>query len=194
MATESELPELGSLAQSVRTKQLKTARVILFAVGLLTIAVNGYFFTTIEDAVDELIQKELAAAGMAGMVVDQQALAEVRDGLIRTNKLVTGGAIAVGVLYILFGVFIYRLPVPITITSLVLYIGTIAFFGYWNPMTLWQGWLVKILIIVGLFKAIQAAIAHENEKKQGFADSREQEASAFGAPPQGELGALPLSD
>ena len=57
-------------------------------------------------------------------------------------------------------------PVPCTITGLVLYLGANAAFGLMDPTSLARGLIVKIVIIVALFKAVQAAIAYQKEEQQ----------------------------
>ncbi len=54
-------------------------------------------------------------------------------------------------------------PVPATVLGLVLYVGCAAVFGYLDPTTLAMGWLVKIIIVVALAKAIQSAVAYQRE-------------------------------
>jgi uncharacterized membrane protein (DUF485 family) len=81
-----------------------------------------------------------------------------------------------GAVFILFGVIIHKFPVPITITSLVLYIGAIAIFAYIQIANsgkgadqaaiiaaLSEGIIFKIIIIVSFIKAIQAAISYQRE-------------------------------
>ena len=60
-----------------------------------------------------------------------------------------------------FGLIIKQFPVPITITSLVLYILAIVVFGLLDPATLIQGIVLKIILIFGLFRAIKAARAFQ---------------------------------
>ena len=76
-----------------------------------------------------------------------------------------GALIGLGVLYIVMGMFVKQYPVPLTIAALVLYIGSAAVFAILDPATLASGIIVKILIIVGLAKAVQAALAYERERK-----------------------------
>lgn len=64
----------------------------------------------------------------------------------------------------IFGIIIKRFPVPVTITSLVLYIGAIAVSGLYDPATLAQGVIIKIIVIIALAKAIQTAIAYEKDR------------------------------
>jgi hypothetical protein len=79
---------LGSLAQSARTKQLKTARGILYFVGILTVVVNVAFVIFAEQVVNSQIDKELAGIDVQNMVVDQEALAKIRDQAVRSTQLV----------------------------------------------------------------------------------------------------------
>jgi hypothetical protein len=61
-------------------------------------------------------------------------------------------------------------------------------------MSLARGWLFKILIVAGLFKAIQAAIAFENERKHVLAESDEPAGVVPEGPAEENLGAAPVHD
>jgi hypothetical protein len=158
---------LGSLAQSARNKELKTARGILFAIGVLTIAVGGIAASMARSLVDKEIENALADLRAQGMVADEAAVEEARTAGVRTLVTANLVAVALGVLFIIFGIFVYQKPVPITIAALVIYIGSAAAFGALDPSTLGKGLIIKILIVVALFKAVQAAIASEKEKADG---------------------------
>ena len=105
--------ELGSLAQSARGNQLKSARWIMIFVGVLTIAINGFAFATTDGTLD----REVAELQAQGYEIDKAELAN----LSFSNKLLTGGFAATGVLFILLGILVYQFPVPCTVTGLVLY-------------------------------------------------------------------------
>lgn len=157
---------LGNLAQAARTKQLKTARGVLYFVGILTLLVNVGFCVFAENLVDAQIDQELAGLRSEGVEIDQAALAEFRAGAIRGIRIANGIGAVLGVVFIACGALVYKYPVPATILSLVLYIGSAAAFGALDPSTLARGWFIKIIIVVALFKAVQAALAYENERKQ----------------------------
>lgn len=161
----SDSPDLGSLSQAARGKQLRTARGILLFIGVLTVVANGIFFAIAESQVDKALDEEVQQARRQGMMVDQVKLKEIRADAIRFVKLLQGVGIALGVVFIIFGFLVYSYPVPITITSLILYIGAGAVFGAIDPGTLLQGIIIKIIIIVALAKSIQAALAYERERQ-----------------------------
>lgn len=161
---ENAFGGLGSLAQSARKKELKSARWILIVIGILTIVVNVGFVASARSIVDKEIDAELQSIRLQGMVVDEAEVERVRESSLRSVVVANGIAIGIGVLYILFGILVYRWPAPITIASLVIYIGSAAAYGVIDPTTLSRGWIVKIFIVAGLFKAVQAAIASEKEK------------------------------
>jgi hypothetical protein len=74
--------------------------------------------------------------------------------------------VLIGIVFIVCGALVYTYPVPATITSLVLYVGAAAVYAVIDPSTLARGWIIKLLIVIGLFKAVQAALAYESERKQ----------------------------
>src|SRR5262249_30341079 len=149
---------LGSLAQSARTNQLRSARGILYAVGILTVLVNLVFVVFAKSIVDSQFETELKELRGRGVMIDQGKLEEIRATAIRSTQLVNGIGVLMGAVFIACAVMVYTYPVPTTITSLVLYIGAAALFGVIDPTTLARGWIMKVLVIVGLFKAVQAAI------------------------------------
>lgn len=161
-ASEPTLKPLGSLARSAQLKQLNTARWILFFLGVIFIGVHAYELANLETLVDEQIQKEIANLG-PGMVADPAEVPKVRENMIGIARLLDGGMIGLGVLFIVFGLVIKKYPVPVTVLSLVLYMAVIAILALINWMTLFQGILLKVIFIVGLIKAMQAAFAYQKE-------------------------------
>jgi hypothetical protein len=153
---------MGNLAQSARHGELKSARSIMLVVGVITVALNGFFFFMAESNVKEELDKEVAKLP-SGTRVDQAKYAEVRDRAIAVTRMINAGGVVLGAAFLGCAAFVYRQPVPATITSLVLYLGGNAIFGFLEPATLTAGIIVKGLIVVGLFKAVQTAIAYQKE-------------------------------
>jgi hypothetical protein len=151
------------LAQKARGKQLNQARWILIVVGGLTIVLNGVLMLMLRDQIRNEMKQEIAKLG-PGAFVDQAQVREAEDHAYRMGLLVTGAAVLLGIVFVICGIIIKMFPVPVTITSLVLYILAILGFGALDPTTLVAGLLIKIIVIVALVKAIQAALAYERER------------------------------
>jgi len=147
--------ELGSLAQSARGNQLKSARWILIFVGVLTTAINGFMFVSN----DARLEKEAAELRSQGYEIDEAELANLSS----TTKVTSVSFAALGILFILLGILVYQFPVPCTVAGLVLYIAAAGLSALIDPMTLAQGLIVKILIVAGLFKSVKSAFAYTNE-------------------------------
>ncbi len=156
---------LGSLAQSARQSSLKQARGILIAIGVLSLLGNAVLFALSEKMVKDEIAAEKAKAG-PGVQFDQAKLQEIEEQAIRINQLVAGFGALLGVIFIVLGVAVYRAPVACTVTGLVLYLAGNAIFGVLDPVTLAKGLIIKIIIIVCLVKAVQAAMAYEREARE----------------------------
>ncbi len=156
--------ELGSLAQSARRTSLKQARIILIIIGVFTLGLNLVLFFNAENEVRQALEQEKQKAG-PGVVFDPIKLKEAEEQILNVVKLVYGGTAALGVVFIVLGIAVYAAPVPCTVTGLVLYVAGIAVFAVIDPTNLVRGLIVKILIIVGLVKAVQAAVAYERERK-----------------------------
>ena len=153
---------LGNLAQSARGKELKSARVIMFFIGALSIVVNLVFFSSAEQDVQKEIDKEVAKLG-PGFVVDQEKVATVKKQAVGTAHLINGGAVVLGMVFVACGLLVQTYPVPATIAALALYLAGMAIFGLLNPASLASGIIVKAFVVIGLFKAVQAAIAYQKE-------------------------------
>ena len=76
--------------------------------------------------------------------------------------MIYGLPVVLGLLFVIFGLIVKQFPVPITITSLVLYILATAAFGLLEPATLLQGFIIKIIIIFALIRSIKAARAYRD--------------------------------
>ncbi|MBN1395338.1 MAG: hypothetical protein JW959_09970 [Pirellulales bacterium] len=163
---ESGIPSLsgsglGSLAQSAHRKQLKVARGILLAVGIIVVLMHLFLIANTNNEVDAVVKTEINALHARGMQEDTTSVEEFRTRVTRICYVLYGGMAALGVIYVILGLMVYKFPVPATVLGLVLYIGSTAILGYLNPLSLAGGWLWKILIVVGLAKSIQAAIAYQ---------------------------------
>jgi hypothetical protein len=165
MTTAPSGQGLGSLAQAARGKQLRQARIILLLVGILTVAVQGYYYAAAETEVQSAIDKELASIRARGMVVDPVRVDQFKARTVRSVRLIAGGTVVLGLVFVACGILVKKYPVPTTVTSLVLYVGAVAVFAMMDPDNLKQGVFIKILIVLGLFKAVQAAIAYQKEMR-----------------------------
>jgi hypothetical protein len=160
-------PRLGSLAQKARSKQLNQARGILIAIGVLTIVVNGIQVALIRSEVQKEYDKQIAAAGGIGRVgLTPAQVQDMVDRDVSLNYVFLGIFLGLGVLFVIFGIIIHSFPVPVTILSLVLYLLGAVVSAFIDPKTLAAGLVIKIIIVVGLVKAIQAALAYEREKRE----------------------------
>jgi hypothetical protein len=154
--------ELGSLTQSARRTSLKQARIILIVIGSLTVLMNLVYFFRIEQDAKEVISAEKQKAG-PGVQFDEARLKEAEQTIVRIARLIHGGAILLGVIFIGLGIAVYKAPVACTSAGLVLYLAGIAIFAAIEPLSLVQGILFKIIFTIALVKAVQAALAYERE-------------------------------
>jgi hypothetical protein len=161
---EPRSPGLGSLAQSAREKKLKQVRVLLIVVGALTIGVNIFGLISFHSEVDK--------ARAQGQMIDQQKL----ESLVRTVDISGAIAIGLGVLFVIFGIIIYQFPVPITIISLVLFVGASIIFRLWGMSIakdaglepgqfVMRGLIFDVFITIALASAIKTAVAYQKEQQ-----------------------------
>jgi hypothetical protein len=160
---------LGSLGQEARLKNLNTAKWIMIVVGILTIGSYVFQYTTVEKVIDEAFAKELQKQGLARHQVDQAAYNQARDTALLAARVICMVFIGIGFLYIVMGLLVKKYPVPLTIIGLLIYVGSVLLFAVLDPISLVQGIIIKIFIVIGLIKAVQAAIAYERERKAAAA-------------------------
>jgi hypothetical protein len=162
---------LGNLAQESRKKQLKTARWILIVLGLLQIGLSLFFILNARNLVRQQFDKEVAALRGQGLQIDEVELKKLEDEATGQTQLLNIGGLIGGISFIALGALVFQYPVVCTVTGLVLYIGLVAVFGFitylseGDPSVFFKGFIIKILIIVGLFKAIQAALEYQKEAR-----------------------------
>jgi hypothetical protein len=117
--------------------------------------------------VQQAVDKEVKQLRSQGLVVDQRQIEEAKDRQIKLSSLLAGASVLIGVIFVACAVLIQTYPVPATVLSLVLYIGANLVFAAIAPESLGFGFglIIKILIVVALVKAVQAAIAYQKEQK-----------------------------
>ncbi|MFN7293014.1 MAG: hypothetical protein ACK5YR_18570 [Pirellula sp.] len=157
MSVSSDDVKLGSLGQAARGKQLNLARGILIVVGILSLAANGFFFVTAQSRVNDEVNK----LQQQGLQVDQSLVA----GAVLENQIINGVGASIGIIFVVLGILVYQFPVPCTVGGLVLYVAANIGFGLLDPSTLASGIVIKVFIIIGLFKSVQSAFAYNAEKQ-----------------------------
>jgi len=156
MSASLENVKLGSLGQAARGNQLSSARGILMIVGLLTLAINGFIFVNVRKGVDDEINKLL----QQGLLVDQATVA----GVVLENQIIYGVGVVLGIVFITLGGVVYKSPVLCVVSGLVLYVAANIGFGLLDPASIASGIIVKVLIVMGLVKSLQSALAYNSEK------------------------------
>ena len=150
---------LGSLAQSSRLDALKPARWILIIVGLLIVGLYVFHFTNAEKEVNDVLRAE----GLTS-VADKAELNSIKAHLLGKVKLIYFVHISAGAVMILCGIFVFKMPVPATLTGLLIYLAIQGYSAMLMPESIHRGIIIKILIIVGLAKSVQAAFAYSKEQ------------------------------
>lgn len=149
---ETKPGSLGSLAQASRGQQLNSARTTLIVIGVLSLIVNLVLMAMIPGQLRDELQKN-------GQALNPEQMA------IATNvaMAIQGMFAFLGLVFILCGVLVKRFPIACTVTALVLYILSALVTAAFDPTTLARGLIIKIVIVVALFKAVQAAFAYQKE-------------------------------
>ena len=155
---------LGSLSQSARSKTLSGARSTLIFIGVLAAIVGAAQWQLGGAMVREAIAEEVKVAERQGMAIDFEEVAKIEAEQIQTARLASGALLGLGVVFIFLGTMVYKIPVIATVTGLVLYVGLQTVSGVLSPETIGKGLLIKIIVVVCLAKAVQAAVAYQKER------------------------------
>lgn len=148
MAVKDE--ELGSLAQSTRQADLGQTRGILLFIGIATLLLNGFMFLN--------ARKEVTDVGVGPADFDR---------VLNLVRVIYGAGILLGAFFVTAGILVKKYPVPMTVMSLILYVGSAAGFGMLDPSSLAKGAIIKVIIVVALAKSVQTAWAYQRERDGG---------------------------
>ena len=154
---------LGSLSQSARSKTLSGARTTLIIIGVLTVVVGVAQWNLGEAIVQQAIAEEVKQAESQGIVVDYEEVAKIEAEQIQTTSFAFGAIIGLGAVFVFLGTMVYRIPVIATVTGLTLYVGLQTVSAAVSPETIGKGLFIKLIVVVCLAKAVQAAVAYQKE-------------------------------
>jgi hypothetical protein len=163
MSTGASAPEKP--IQAARSKPLVMARDILLVVGVVTVVVNCVYFADVGSMVAEEVSTAVEKTRAQGWQTDEARMKLVWDQAMLTKRLTTAGTIAIGALFVVFGLVVQKCPVPITSASLVIYVGAAAMRAYLDPEAPMPEAptlriVVSVVAVVALAIAILAAIAY----------------------------------
>ena len=119
-------------------------------IGILTLLANGFMFAN--------SRNEVAGVGVGEADFDR---------VLTFVRMIYGAGLALGIYFVMAGFFVKKYPVPLTILSLVLYVGATAGFGMLDPTSIVRGLIIKIIIVVALGKSVQTAFAYQKERDSG---------------------------
>ena len=161
----------ASLATTARNQELKKAKGILWFVGVVTILFQGFLFANSKKELDEAMSAELGKNGIS--LAQIRALPEEQRTEFDTEysnafnkvRFIYGAGIGIGAIFVVCALGLDRKPVAATVTGLALYLGSIAVQAAIEPLTIMQGIIVKVLIIIGLISSVKAALAVEKERR-----------------------------
>jgi hypothetical protein len=168
-------PKLGSLAQKARGKKLKQARIVLFLAGVLLLASAVLDLSMFHSEFQKAVDKEILRNGGPAMAqIDRAALKQAEDNAFAIACLIDGAFFLAGILFFVLGALVYRFPVPVTIGGLVLFLSAlgaglviVSIGGEPEDIARYvaSGWLLRLVVIVGLASSIRSAFAYERERR-----------------------------
>lgn len=168
--------DLQEIAKKIEIKQAKQTfqgkirsgrRTILTCAVLFTIGTVAIWF--ILNGMLEKQQKEVNGA-KGNPMYDQEKVAEAQKQLDRlpgTIKLITAGNAVLALSFYGLWWWAKSRPLPATLSALILFIAVHMLNVAIDPSTLAQGILIKILILVALIGAVNAAQKYQKMTQQG---------------------------
>lgn len=135
-------------------KGLNGAKWAMIIVGVLTLVVNIFLMVNAAEEMKQVVQQE----GLDGDL-----------GMFTTILRVFYGIAAfLGIVYIILGLLVYRFPLFAPLTGLILYIGSVALFGFLEPTSLMRGIILKIFVVVALFNAVKAGFEYRRVQREAY--------------------------
>jgi ascorbate-specific PTS system EIIC-type component UlaA len=151
-----ESTHLSPAKQALRTRELKSARIILIVVGVIQLLFGAYSLFNLRAEFDKAVAAEVKTQG-PGYVVDPEladaAFEEQKGTLYAANSV----PLALGLVFIILSLFVYRHPVGVTLTGLILFILAHLGDAIVDPSSLLKGIILKVVFISILWKAYQSA-------------------------------------
>lgn len=173
-------PSLGSLKKHAHSKNLRSARIAL-VVACIVMGLMAFFnYVTAERQIDDQIKKELRQMGGG---VGQHEIQQAKEGMMRVMVLLCLGIGFISLVFLILAILVYRYPLFCTVGGLIFFIGFNLIMAFLIAMGgeggdavafLASGFIWKIIILVGLGKGIQSAVAFQRERaeSQNFHDSQ----------------------
>src|SRR5262249_52734377 len=135
----------------------KVARRILLIVGVLTILFNAVFLFRARDSIRQVMED-------SNLTFDEAELQQIEEDAMSSVALIHGAQIGLGVLFMIFSLFVKQFPVEVTVLSLVVYIGATFTLVLFDPTTLQTEAMLRIAFIVALVWAMMAAITYARQR------------------------------
>jgi hypothetical protein len=151
---------LPRLVDCLRLRKLRYARLILVIAGLFLMGFSLVVFAMAE----EVVRREFARANIP---VKPQEL----QRWVRIEQVFQLGQAGVGLALAVCGLAIYRAPLFCSIAATVIFVLHQAICLAVEPLSLFRGAIMKILIVIALVGAIQAAIRYRRPKNLVAPDS-----------------------
>jgi hypothetical protein len=146
--------------------KLVLAQLILFFIGVLSIFVSAFAIRDAHEEVPSIFDEVPAQVVPGTAAADNEAYEHVKQELTRRIRIAHGIDVGVGVIFVLCALLVHRMPLTATVTGLALYVGMVAVIAIMEPALILQGYLLRILIIVGLSVATRAAFRSRRRRSE----------------------------
>src|SRR6187401_2511237 len=147
---------LSPANRSVWTKELKSARTVLIVVGVIQLLVGAFELSRARQEFDRGIEQAVKERGPE-FVVDRAAA----DRLFDENKVLVYALVSIpvvlGVFFLVMAAIVFRFPVGVTLSSLIVYIVAHVATAVVDPTQIASGIILKVIFIVILVKAYKSA-------------------------------------
>ncbi len=142
--------------EAVYTKELKSARNILIVVGIIQLLFGAFFISQARKNFDEQVAAEVKGMG-ADYTVDKDKLEEAWGEQKSMIYALYGVPLALGVFFLVMAMLVYRMPVGVTLTSLIVFIVAHVGDAVFEPAALLKGIILKVIFLMVLWKAWKSA-------------------------------------
>ncbi|HEX2750946.1 MAG TPA: hypothetical protein VHM91_23265 [Verrucomicrobiales bacterium] len=141
--------------RAIWTKELKSGRVILIIVGIIQLLLGTLSLVNFKSDLEE--QKKAEVAKMPGYYFDQQSF----DAGFEEQKVLLYGLgsipVLIGIYFFIMAALIFKFPVGVTLSSLIVFVITNAVTAYFDPTSIAKGIILKVIFLAILWKAFQSA-------------------------------------
>ncbi len=147
--------------------KVKQAKGILIVVGVLTLGFNAFLLMNAEDEAKNAVAQEIARTQLLpGQIIDPLKRQQAEQLVLVFCRVIYGGMIAMGVIFVILGAVVTKFPVPATVAGLSLYLVANGITFCLAPGAFASALFIKVVIVVSLIGSVRAALEYQRALKK----------------------------